>query len=343
MKFGFSEDFVIDTDVEPWCREGLRIAMLGGSGSGKSWNNSLVAEQFLSQGGTVVIFQPRDEYFTLKEKFDILSVGGVHAKDMDFVLTKPSMYAKAVVHDGISMVFYTSAAESEEKLVDWGSRFIQHLLTYQETHKRPLLLILEEAQEYAPRSASGHVAPPWVYNKMIKAFKDCFTQGHKLNIIAVASNQRPQELNFTIRQLANLTFYGKFSDQGIDYVHKERLKYVRKRGIEIDASKLVELSLGEWLVIAAKRTQFITVTTPRLTKHGAETPCLEYMAPRTTQVKNTIDQLSKTLMEASLERSAHLIKVCGLLLQTKVYLFWRNSKSNAKLGSNDARGVRDCL
>lgn len=298
MKFRFSKDFVIDTDVEPWCREGLRIAMLGGPGSGKSWNNSLVAEQFLSQGGTVIIFQPRDEYFTLKEKFDILSVGGVHAKDMDFVLTKPSMYAKAVVHDGISMVFYTSAAESEEKLVDWVSRFIQHLLAYQETHKRPLLLILEEAQEYAPRSASGHVAPPWVYNRMIKAFKDCFTQGRKLNIIAVASSQRPQELNFTIRQLANLTFYGKFSDQDIGYVDKECLKYVRKRGIEIDASRLVELGLGEWLVIAARRTRFMMVTTPRLTKHGAETPRLEYVAPRTTQVKKTVDQLSKTLMKA---------------------------------------------
>jgi len=297
MKFRFSKDLVVNSDVEPWRREGLRIAMLGGPGSGKSWNNSLVAEQFLAQGGTAVIFQPRDEYFTLKEKFDVLSVGGVHAKDMDFVLTKPSMYAKAVVHDGISMVFYTSG-QDEEKLVNWVSRFIQRLLTYQETQKRPILLILEEAQEYAPRSASGHVAPPWVYNRMIKAFKDCFTQGRKLNIIAVASSQRPQELNFTIRQLANLTFYGKFSDQDIGYVDKECLKYVRKRGIEIDASRLVELGLGEWLVIAAKRTRFITVTEPRLTKHGAETPRLEYVAPRTTQVKKTIDQLSKTLMEA---------------------------------------------
>jgi len=29
--------------------------------------------------------------------------------------------------------------------------------------------------------------------------------------------------------------------------------------------------------------------------------------------------------EASLEKLAHLIKVCGLLLQTKVYLFWKKS------------------
>jgi len=31
----------------------------------------------------------------------------------------------------------------------------------------------------------------------------------------------------------------------------------------------------------------------------------------------------KKLMKASSERLAHLIKVCGLLLQTKVYLFWK--------------------
>lgn len=31
---------------------------------------------------------------------------------------------------------------------------------------------------------------------------------------------------------------------------------------------------------------------------------------------------NKKVMKVSLERLAHLIKVCGLLLQTKVYLFW---------------------
>lgn len=298
MKFRFSKDFVVDSDVEPWRREGLRIAMLGGPGSGKSWNNSLIAEQFLSQGGTVVIFQPRDEYYTLKEKFDVLSVGGVHAKDMEFALTSPSIYAKAVVEDGISMIFYTSAVENEEKLVDWVARFIRYLLRYQEIHKRPILIILEEAHEYTPRSPSGHVAPPWVYNRMVKAFKDCSTQGRKLNIIVLVSSQRPQELNFTIRQLANLVFYGKFSDQDIGYVDKECLKYVRKRGIEIDASRLVDLGLGEWLVIMGKQTRFLTVTEQRLTKHGAETPSLEYVAPRATETKKTIDQLSKAVLEA---------------------------------------------
>jgi GNAT superfamily N-acetyltransferase len=33
---------------------------------------------------------------------------------------------------------------------------------------------------------------------------------------------------------------------------------------------------------------------------------------------------AKEVMKASLERLARLIKVCGFLLQTKVYLFWKN-------------------
>jgi len=31
---------------------------------------------------------------------------------------------------------------------------------------------------------------------------------------------------------------------------------------------------------------------------------------------------AKEVMKANLERLARLIKVCGFLLQTKVYLFW---------------------
>ena len=31
---------------------------------------------------------------------------------------------------------------------------------------------------------------------------------------------------------------------------------------------------------------------------------------------------AKEVMKASLERLARLIKVCGFLMQTKVYLFW---------------------
>jgi len=38
------------------------------------------------------------------------------------------------------------------------------------------------------------------------------------------------------------------------------------------------------------------------------------------------DAYAKETVKASLERLAHLIEVCGFLLQAKVYLFWETKR-----------------
>jgi len=38
---------------------------------------------------------------------------------------------------------------------------------------------------------------------------------------------------------------------------------------------------------------------------------------------------AKAVIEASLERLMCLIKVCGFLMQTKVYLFWQKEKGGS--------------
>ena len=309
MRFRLSGDFMIDSDMEPWRTEGLRICLFGGPGSGKSYTASLFAEQFLSQGGTVVIFQPRVEYNTLKERFDVLAIGGPVGKDLDFAPLSPSSYARAVVESGLSMIFYTQDVEDEERLVDFVSRFIHYLLKYEELHRRPVVLIIEEAQEYATARPSGRVAPPWVYQRMVKAFKDCFLQGRKLNVSAIAVSPRPQEVNFTVRQLANLTFYGKFSGQDIKYLDRECLKWYRQRGISVEASRLLDLKPGEWLVIRGAEASFIRVAEPRLTRHGAETPRLECVAPRAEETAKALSELAKELSEAVKKAEAEKSKL----------------------------------
>jgi len=334
MKFRLSPEFVIDSELEPWCREGLRFGMFGGPGSGKSYNDALLIEQFLQQGGTVVAFQPRDEYFTLKEKFDILSVGGVHAKDIEFALTSPATYAKAVVENGVSMIFYTSDVDDEEKLVDWVTRFLQAIMKLEEVHHRPLLIIPEESQEYLPNNPKGHVCPPWTYNRMIKAFKDLSTQGRKLNIIPVVSSQRPQDVNFDVRQLANVTFYGRFSSHDAKYIDKEVLETVRKLGVDVHAEALTRLGKAEWLVVYGNDSRYLTVTEKRLTKHGADTPSLEYVAPRASEVKATVDDLAKSIMTALEKEQAEgseLEKTKRKLRETEKKLETVQEQANIKL------------
>lgn len=303
MKFIFSKDFTIDTTEEPWRSEGLRVGIFANPGAGKSYTVALLAEQWLDQGGVVVIFQPRAEWHTLKSQYPVQVVGGPFLQDVPLVASEPSLYARVVVEQGVSLVFYTSDVEDEEKLVEFVTHFIARLIKLQEKYHRPLLLIVEESQEYAPRSPSGHIAPPWVYNRMIKALKDCFSQGRKLNICPVAISQRPQEVNFTIRQLANLCWFGGFSAQDVGYLDKEVFTHFRKNGVDVRAQDLLGVDRGEWLVIVGKGTHRVKVTERRKTPHGADTPTLDHIQPVGVEVQKAVSELGSQL-KVMLEKRA---------------------------------------
>jgi len=297
VKFRLSKDFLVDTDEPPWKTEGLRIGLWGGSGCGKSSTAALFAEQFLTQGGTIVVFEPRAEYQTLKEKFDLVVCGGPYGKDLDFIPSSPASYAKAVVEDGVSIIFYTSDVEDETKLIEFVSKFLSYLLKYNEVTKRPIMLIVEETEEYAPMSTKGRVSPPWVFSRMIRQFKTVTRDARKLNIVPISLSPRPQEINFTIRQLCNLTFFGKFSPQDADYVDRECLKAYKHSFYS--GKDLIDLKTGQFAVITSGRPMPLqTITEPRQTKHGAETPKLEYVAPRTEKTREAVTSLTETIQKA---------------------------------------------
>lgn len=300
MKFRFSKDFVVDTETSPWKTEGLRVGLWGGSGSGKSNTAALFAEQFLSQGGVLVAFEPRAEYHTLKEKFDVVVCGGPYSKDLDFVPSSPATYAKAVVENGVSLIFYTSDVEDEAKLIEFVSKFLHYLVKYNEVVKRPIMLLTEETEEYTPMSTRGRVSPPWVFSRMIRRFKTVQRDARKLNIVTVNLSPRPQEVNFTIRQLCNLTLYGKFSAQDASYVDRECLKPLREKGrCFYKGADLTDLKTGQFAVIlSGKSIPIQTITEPRMTRHGAETPKLEYTAPRTEETQKTVTNLAETIKKA---------------------------------------------
>ncbi|MGF3573723.1 MAG: hypothetical protein ACQXXG_09950, partial [Candidatus Bathyarchaeia archaeon] len=56
---------------------------------------------------------------------------------------------------------------------------------------------------------------------------------------------------------------------------------------------------------------------------------MKYFLPH--QLFGKREVYTNEISKASLERLAHLIKVCGFLLQTKVYLFWNKEKGKAPM------------
>jgi len=191
LKFRFSEDFIIDTDRAPWSVEGLRVAFFGAPGSGKSLTCAVLVEQFLDQGGTVVIFEPRYEWETLKQNYPVQVAGGPYA-DLPLAPNQYRLYAEAVVKNGLSLV------------VNTGDR--------------------------------------------------------------------------------------------------EVLRYYRDYGLDVKATQLLNIPVGSWLVIYAGKAETVTITEKRKTPHGAETPKLEYTAPVTAEIQQTVSELAR-MLEAELEKA----------------------------------------
>ena len=250
----------------------------------------------MEQGGTVIIFQPRAEWHTLKAKFgDVQIIGGAYLSDMPFAASHPKLYAEAVVEQGVSMVFYTPDVEDEDKLINFVDRFLDHLMKAEETKHRPIMVVLEEAHEYAPMSPKGHVAAPWVFNRMVKRLADLWTSGRKLNIVPVAITQRPQQLNYSVRQLCNVSFYGQFAPQDIKYIDKECLAPFKRQGVEVDANALVSLKAGQFLIIEHGSAYIDERTVQRITPHGADTPSLALTIQPSEAVKATVTDLGEKL------------------------------------------------
>ena len=293
FKFGnLKGDLMIDTKTEAAYQiEGLRVGLFGAPGSTKSYTAAAVfVEQFLKQGGTLVLFQPLPEWHTLKSAFpEVQVVGGPRYPDMPFIPSHPELYAKAVVHDRISMVFTTTGIE-EELLVHFIDQFFKCLIQEEAEALLPVMVVLEEAHDYAPLKPQGK---DWT--QMIRRCKELWTRGRKLNIVPIAISQRPQEVNFTIRQNCNVTLYGKFSPQDINYIDTECLAPFRRLGIDVASEDLLTLKPGEFLMIAQGSVIPIRRTIGRITPHGADTPVLDSIPIAPANITKSFSALGDSL------------------------------------------------
>ena len=298
MLFRFGE-LVIDSEKETWRSEGIRIGFYSAPGTRKSYTvAACIVEPFLDAGGTVVIFEPRSEWHTLKQRFESIVVVGGPFQDVPLAVNQARVYAEAIVQNGVSMVFDFSETD-ERDLVKFSAELLQRIYTLQNVTRRPLLLFLEEISEYAPFRSTGKLVEPWVYDRMKSRIVKIATQGRPLGFNLTFTSQRPAQLDFTIRMMANLSFYGKFHPKDLTDI-KEVLSAYKIPAKEM-AEKCVNMLHGTWIAITAEEATFTSIDAKRTTPHGADTPKLEYVAPRTEETRRTLTNLAKTITEA-LER-----------------------------------------
>jgi len=299
MIFRFGE-LAIDSEKETWKSEGIRIGFYSAPGTRKSYTvAACIVEPFLAEGGTVVIFEPRSEWHTLKQRFESIVVVGGPFQDVPLAVNQARVYAEAIVQNGVSIVFDFSETD-ERDLVKFSAELLQRIYTLQNVTRRPLLLFLEEISEYAPFRSTGKLVEPWVYDRMKSRIVKIATQGRPLGFNLTFTSQRPAQMDFTVRMMANLSFYGKFHPKDLNDIKTVLSAYKDIPAKEM-AEKCVKMPHGTWIAITAEEATFTTIDAKRTTPHGADTPKLEYVAPRTEETKKTVDNITKLITDA-LER-----------------------------------------
>jgi hypothetical protein len=295
LKFVFN-GFTVDCEAEPWRSEGVRIAFYSAPGTGKSYTvAACVIEPFLEQGGTVVIFEPRSEWHTLRERYSVITVGGPF-KDVPLAVDQARVYADAIVEHGVSMVFDFSETEDKD-LVRFAAELLARLYTLQNVRRRPLLIFLEEMAEYAPLRTTGRTVEPWIYDRMKSRIVKIATQGRPLGFNLAFTSQRPAQLDFTVRMMANLSLYGKFHPRDLSDLREVLKSY----DAPVKPEQCVNMPKGCWLAISAGEAKLITITAKRKTTHGADTPTLRTVAPIPEKAKAAVEELAAAI-EKTLDR-----------------------------------------
>lgn len=180
----FAKDLSLPRDVIT-----QKVALLGRSGSGKSYAARRIIESMLRIGAQVVVIDPVGTWHGLRlgsEPIAVPILGGLHG---DIPLLSDGGVAVAdVVSTGVSMVLDVSQMHDAER-TRFVTAFIKRLFEKLKAAPRAMMLVLEECQEMVPQNPQGgeeHMLSEFVrYAKIARNF------GGGLMLIS----QRPQEIN----------------------------------------------------------------------------------------------------------------------------------------------------
>ncbi len=304
MRFELAPGLVIDSEDPRIQQQGLRIAVIGQSGAGKSWTIALIAEQALDQGLPVVIIDPHGEYWPLAEVYpQVLIVGGENG-DLPLAEEAVQVYTQAY-RRGSSLVFnlkdFFIDEEAYGRIVE---KVLRSLWKAQVEEPRPALWVLEEAQLEVPQEKSPDVM------RRVGLIKGIATGGRKFGVNLVLGTQRPAELHKTPLSQCWLRLFGGLAER----LDREAVKDYLK---PLSADELKNLTTANFYVFGWGEPRLVKITDKRRTRHGAATPQMAPVARQATQrssIQDLRDLVQKALSKAE-EEKTEVARLRGQLAQ----------------------------
>jgi len=122
----------------------------GKSGSGKSNTASVVAENLLDRGFSLMIVDVDGEYYGLKEEYELLHAGADEECDIQVDAEHAERLATLALEDNVPIILDVSGYLNESDAKDLLTAVARQLFAKEKKLKKPFLLVVEEVHEYIP-------------------------------------------------------------------------------------------------------------------------------------------------------------------------------------------------
>lgn len=236
-----------------------KLAVLGRTGSGKSYCATKLCELMLDHDAQVIALDPVGVWYGLRVggHYSIPILGGLHG-DVPLEDGAGAFVADLIVDRGISAVLDVSQFESDARKARFAEAFAERFFFRKKSAPSPVHLFLEEAQEFVPQN------PQKSENNMLHAFHRIAKLGRNFGIGVTLITQRPQEVNKKALNQSECLFAFQMTGP---QERKAIESWVSEKGADEDiASVLPHLSVGEchvWSPQWLQRSETIKIAKKR--------------------------------------------------------------------------------
>ncbi|HLO41656.1 MAG TPA: DUF87 domain-containing protein, partial [Phycisphaerales bacterium] len=171
------------------------IAILGKTGSGKTYTAKSIVEQLLTLERRVVVIDPTGAWWGLRsssdgkcEGFPVVILGGQHG-DAPLSAHSGAACAELVTKHALQVVFDTSSMSVGER-TRWFTDFAGGLFRLNRT---PVHVVIDEAHMFAPQSGGGKIDAET--GKMLHAANTLASGGRSRGVRLMMITQRPAKLH----------------------------------------------------------------------------------------------------------------------------------------------------
>lgn len=254
-----------------------RGCVIGQSGSGKSYLVGVIVEELCRKNLPFIVVDTEGEYKSLKGQFRVLWLGKDKEADADLDTDYGKLFMVAL-ENSLPIIFDVSEVANKQEYVE---RALSTLYSIEETQKSPFMVIVEEADKFAPQ----------VVKSKMNMLEELSVRGRKRGIGLLVATQRPASISKNVLAQCAYGFIGKLSIENDLNAVSVLLESRRK------LKEIPSLSTGYFLPFGLQKNEPIKIK-QREVKHIGATPEL-----RETRELRGIESIIKELGKGSAQSS----------------------------------------